>query len=633
MNYLNEYAENRRITIPIHMEDIHQYFDDKTYMDDNLNMAVKTFESNIWTNCPRYQFLFSNACDSKDMPKRQLDQGMEIEDAMLQSRMAIAEVARRQDDEAIQDKRVNIPDELRRKYELVFVPPIELPISIREVKSENIGSLLTVHGICTRITEVKPFVQVATYVCGFCHMEVYQRVNARSYAPLEQCPSPVCQEKKNLTPLTEMTRGFKFTKFQECKLQELPEEVPVGNVPRSITVYLFGERTRSCQCGDKVSVSGVWMPIPYEGFRAIRAGLKAQTYLHAMVVNKQKKGYHVANHAEEDMLAVEKARKDPDVYSKLARSLAPEFYGLLDIKKALLLCLITGVTKTMKDGMKIRGDINILLMGDPGVAKSQLLRAIIRLAPRAVYTTGKGSSGVGLTAAVMRDKVTKDMVLEAGALVLADMGICCIDEFDKMEESDRTAIHEVMEQQTVSIAKAGVTTTLNARTAVLAAANPAFGRYNKNRTAEQNINMPAALLSRFDLLWVIVDRADTDRDLSLARHIAHVHQHNTYPKLDFEPYTQKFIRAYVAKARQYEPILPKKLTEYLTMSYVQIRQSCLGADGQYDSKKIIGTPRALLSILRLSQAMARLRFSNEIIQSDIEEAMRLMTESKNHLYT
>lgn len=328
------------------------------------------------------------------------------------------------------------------------------------------------------------------------------------------------------------------------------------------------------------------------------------------------------------MEQVEEASEDPDVYSKLAKSLAPEFYGLEDVKKALLCLLVAGVSKTMSDGMKIRGDINVLLMGDPGVAKSQLLRAVCRLAPRAVYTTGQGSSGVGLTASVMRDKVSKDMVLEAGALVLADMGICCIDEFDKMEESDRTAIHEVMEQQTVSIAKAGVTTTLNARTAVMAAANPAFGRYNKKKTPEQNINLPAALLSRFDLVWVMVDRPDHDRDLSLARHIAYVHQHNTYPALDFEPYSAEFIRAYVAKARSYEPVIPKEMTEYIVMSYVQVRQSCLGEDGQYNSRKIIGTPRALLSILRLSQALARMRFADVVSQADVEEAMRLMTVCK-----
>jgi len=268
-------------------------------------------------------------------------------------------------------------------------------------------------------------------------------------------------------------------------------------------------------------------------------------------------------------------------------------------------------------------------MGDPGVAKSQLLKHVCYVAPRCVYTTGKGSSGVGLTAAVMRDPVTKDMVLEGGALVLADMGICCIDEFDKMEEGDRTAIHEVMEQQTISIAKAGITTTLNARASILAAANPAFGRYDKKRSPEININLPAALLSRFDLLFVLVDTPNLDKDVALARHIAYVHQHMHHPKLDFEPFSADLLRAYIAEARTYEPVIPPSLTEYIVGCYVSMRAQSLDENGQYDSRKIVGTPRALLSILRLGQALARIRFSNVVSQADVAEAMRLMKEAKH----
>ncbi|KAF2576584.1 hypothetical protein F2Q70_00000097 [Brassica cretica] len=420
--------------------------------------------------------------------------------------------------------------------------------SDKEVKASHIGQLVRIAGIVTRCSDVKPLMAVAVYTCEDCGHEIYQEVTSRVFMPLFKCPSSRCRvNSKSGNPILQL-RASKFLKFQEAKMQELAEHVPKGHIPRSMTVHLRGELTRKVAPGDVVEFSGIFLPIPYTGFKALRAGLVADTYLEATAVTHFKKKYEEYEFQKDEEEQIARLAEDGDIYNKLSRSLAPEIYGHEDIKKALLLLLVGAPHRQLKDGMKIRGDVHICLMGDPGVAKSQLLKHIINVAPRGVYTTGKGSSGVGLTAAVMRDQVTNEMVLEGGALVLADMGICAIDEFDKMDESDRTAIHEVMEQQTVSIAKAGITTSLNARTAVLAAANPAWGRYDLRRTPAENINLPPALLSRFDLLWLILDRADMDSDLELAKHVLHVHQTHESPALGFEPLEPNILRAYISAA-------------------------------------------------------------------------------------
>ncbi|MHA2314335.1 MAG: minichromosome maintenance protein MCM [Candidatus Hermodarchaeia archaeon] len=487
-------------------------------------------------------------------------------------------------------------------------------VSVRFIRAEHIGQLIMVDALVTRVSDVKPLLVEGVFQCRQCQ-EIIFVPQANQFMAPPLCTNDACRSKG---PFELIPERSKFVDWQKIRLQEKPEELPPGALPRALDCILQEDLVDIARPGDPGRVVGILRSTQDVTARSRR---KAPTFSVFLATNYVEVSEREADRVEIEPKEEEEIRElaqDPLIHRKLVNSIAPSIYGLTDIKEAVCLLLFGGVTKTLDDGMKIRGDSNILLVGDPGTAKSQLLKYVAQIAPRGLYTSGKGSTAAGLTAAVLRDPDTEGFALEAGALVLADRGTACIDEFDKMRPQDRTAIHEAMEQHTVSIAKAGIVATLNARTAILAAANPNLGRYVPERSFSENINLPVTLVSRFDLIFVLTDLPETERDERTADHIIQLHQQRGTAK--DPPIRAELLRKYIAYARRsITPTLTDEALNVVKDFYLGMRKS-----GERENAPVPITARQLESLIRLAEAHAKMALREKVLAEDAQAAVRLV---------
>jgi replicative DNA helicase Mcm len=495
--------------------------------------------------------------------------------------------------------------------------------SLRQINSEIITKMTSVSGMVVRSSEVKPLAKEVTYKCLDKHISKFTLLDGMSLNASVKCQTPNCKH----TSLAIIPEASRFIDFQILRLQELPEDLPPGQLPHYVNVSIKQDLVDYARPGDRIVLTGI-VRIEQERIAGVS---KSESALYRLRMDGNNvefiggKGIKSSRRTEREEISpdeeklVKSLAKNPDIYDRLIASFAPHIKGHALFKEAILLLIVGSTQRVLTDGTKIRGDINIFLVGDPGTAKSEMLKFCARIAPRGLYTSGRGSTAAGLTAAVVRD-ASGIFMLEAGAVVLGDQGLVCIDEFDKMRPEDRSALHEVMEQQSASIAKGGIVATLNARTSILAAANPMFGKYDIFKNIYENVNLPIPLLTRFDLVFIVRDIPSQEKDRKIAQHIISQHGFSgtdTTSLIDIDILTK-----YLSYAKRGDPALTKEAENLIMEFYLKMRN----ISGEDKENMITITPRQLEGLIRLATARARLLLKNQVEGEDADRAIYLFNE-------